>query len=118
MNSDAISAFIKTIKGKGVLEVKVKGNKDKQPKKYSYNDARKSYMPEVTAVYEKKTDFYAIEKKITKDILPDLIAKWILFSMEARRLNGVFYLVVDESNASKCQAIIDRKQLAIELIKI
>lgn len=119
MNNDGVSNLVSKVKGqKDCLEVKLKGSRDNAPKPFMFRDSRRSFVPDMVAVYAKKQDFYAIEKKITKELLPNLIAKWILFALEARAKSGQLFLVVSEQDATKCQTIIDKKLLSVELIAI
>lgn len=120
MTKDHITTLVKELRAKKGVEVLVKGSKGHAPQSLSYNDSRKSFTPDVVAIYaKKKHDFYAFEKNITNATLPELIGKWILFALHARLKSGQFFLVVDgEKNGKRCQAIIDRKQLGVELIII
>lgn len=118
MNKNQINDYIGKLKGPKVVRIKsVCGNFD-APKKLTYKNAKGSYVVDAEVIFEKHSDFYAFEPSITKANIPDLIAKWILFAMTARQNSGSFYLVVDESNASKVQTIINDKMLSVNLLTI
>lgn len=112
-----ISKIIADLKKKKGVTVLQKGSKDKSPQPLSYNDSRSKFVPDYVVQEGRRQDFYAVEDKITASNLPNLISKWILFSIQARMNAGDFYLVVKgEKEGKKCQTIIDNKQLSIKLI--
>ena len=119
MTNPDISAFISKLKAQKNVKVKVKGKHQTSPKPLAYNGSRRTFIPDIVAVYPKKHDYYAVEKKITKSNLPELIGKWILFALHARLKSGKFFLIVTgEQDAKRCREIIKTKQLAVELIVI
>ncbi|MEX1003589.1 MAG: hypothetical protein WDZ35_15835 [Crocinitomicaceae bacterium] len=116
MTAERVNDLVKKIKDKGGAKIKLKSSKSHSIKSFSYRDSRRSYTPDIVVEYTNKQDYYALEKKITAKLLPDLIAKWILFALEARAKSGKFFLVVTETHAELCRKLIANKQLSVELI--
>ena len=116
MKKDVLRKLMLNFKKKGVTEFRVNGFDKQIPRSVSFKGNRKSFTPDMVAIYENKRDLFSVENKILKSDLPDLIAKWILFGLEARRYGGNFYLVVDEKHSEQCQDIIKSKQLSVELL--
>ncbi|UKN01394.1 hypothetical protein K6119_16835 [Paracrocinitomix mangrovi] len=116
MNKDILTNIISNLKKKGAKEIRSGSGNSKKPNALTFNGTRKTFTPDVVALYEDKRDIFSIENKIVKANISDLIAKWILFGLEARKHNGSFYLVVSKENSAKCQDIIDSKKLSAELI--
>lgn len=118
MNKEILEKIKKEVKSKEVIEWRSKDSKTKQPKSFGLNGSRKTFTPDLVAVYENKQDLFAVENKIVKAELPNLISKWILFGLEARKARGNFYVVVAKKYADQCKALIESKQLSAEVITL
>lgn len=118
MTKKDINEFVKKLEGAGVIEIKSIWGNFEPPRKLAYKNTMRLYPVDIEIIYKNHKDYYAIERNITKAQIPDLIAKWILFSRKAKDASGHFYVVVDETNMSKCQHIIDDKLLDVELMAI
>lgn len=103
-------------KKKDITEVRSVSGDGKKPRLLSFKWAQKSYTPDVVAIYDDKKDLFSVEGKISKRTISDTIAKWILFSLEARRHGGKFYLVVPSNEMDYCKEIIKDKQLSANLM--
>jgi len=116
MDKEILDRVKSKVDDRNVIEFRSKSGKDKGPRSLSLNGSRKLFTPDFVALYKNKRDLFSIEKKILKTDLPNLIAKWILFALEARKHGGDFYLVVSEKNSDQCRQIIKSKQLSVQLI--
>ena len=116
MKKDILKNLMSKFKKKGADKFKVGVPGKEQPQALSFNGNRKKFTPDMVAIYENKRDLISVEPKILKAELPNLIAKWILFGLEARRHGGDFYLVVEKKHLKKCKEIIESKRLSAELL--
>lgn len=116
MNEKHIQALIKDIKSTKPLKLSIKGIRDSSPRPIHYYSSKKQFVPDIVAVFSNKKNYYAIENKVIEADIPALTFKWILFSSEARKTSGTFYLVIDKSSATICNDLISEKQLDIEVI--
>ncbi|MBD3636426.1 MAG: hypothetical protein HUJ25_03715 [Crocinitomicaceae bacterium] len=118
MKSDIIKNLIKKEEKKGVKELRVGGYGKQKPRSLGFNGNRKTFTPDLVALYEDRRDLFSVENKVVKSNIKDLIAKWILFGLEARKHGGRLYVVVPEKDRKKCEEIIEQKQLSAELITV
>lgn len=118
MKKDTIQKLKEKLKRNGANSIQTSLGKTDKPSSLSFKGGRKSYMPDIVAEFENKTDLFSIEHKISKSGWPDLISKWILFGLEARKNGGHFYVVVSKDNSKQCKEIIAAKRLSAELITI
>lgn len=118
MKRDTIQNIKNNLSAKGANLIRTSLGKTDHPRSISYKGGRKSYTPDIVAEYDNKCDLFSVEHKIKKTQWKDLVSKWILFGLEARRRGGRFYVVVNESNAKKCRDIIASKGLSAHLITI
>lgn len=117
MTKDEIDAFVDSLKKQSKNKVRVKGT-SKTTKAVSYSSSRSSFSPDVEVDHGNQTDIYEFEKSFAKTKLPEMISKWILFSIQAKKYSGVFYLVVDESTRLKFEKIVREKQLSVEVLSV
>lgn len=110
-----IESIITKAKDKGADRITAKTSKADKPDGLSYKGSRVSFTPDVVAHYPNKRDLFSIEGKLVKSKLPEMISKWILFSLEARKRRGKFYLMVPEKSEDKFAEIINEKQISVEL---
>ncbi|MEO9533861.1 MAG: hypothetical protein ABJG68_02605 [Crocinitomicaceae bacterium] len=118
MKKDVITRIVANLKKEDVEEVKVKGANENTPNALSYKMAKKSYTPDIVAQYKNRKDYFTVEDKFKKKNLPDLISKWILFALMARRNGGKFYLFVQKEHFKFIESIVKQKHLSLELIRI
>ena len=118
MTSEKITGFIDKIRKDKNNTVRIKGNKKNPTKALSFNGSRSSHYPYMEVDHDGQTDFYEFEKSFKKSGLPDLIGKWILFSIYAKKNSGEFYLVVEDKSKHQYDKIIREKKLDIELLTI
>jgi hypothetical protein len=118
MNQQDISTFINRLKESKPKELMIKGSKDNSPSPLHYYNSKKLFVPDVVTTFKDKKDFYAFETTINDQDISLLTFKWILFSSEARKLNGTFYLVIDKKDAAYCKAVIIDQKLNLTLIEI
>jgi hypothetical protein len=113
--SKIIDQIINTAKEKGAEKVAANVKNNAKPDGLGYKGSRVNFVPDVVAYYPNKRDLFSIEEKMTTSKLPEMISKWILFSLEARKRKGKFYLMVPEKNEEKFAQIINEKQISAEL---
>lgn len=118
MNQKDIASFINGLKSSSHLELKIKGSRNNAPLPIHYYNSKKKFIPDVVVSYANKRDYYVFESVIEERDISHLMFKWILFSAEARKLNGKFYLVVDKTNVPYCKNVIIDKQLDVELVEL
>ena len=118
MTSEDIKKFVEKIRKDKNNTVRTKGSQTNQTKALSFNGSRSSHYPYLEVDHGKQTDFYEFEKSFAKSKLPDLISKWILFSIHAKRNLGDFYLVVDDKSKKQFDKIITEKKLDLEILTI
>lgn len=118
MTNDDINNFVAKLRKDKKNQVSVKGSSTNPTKSYSFNSSRSSHYPYMEVENDNRTDLYEFEKTFAKTKLPELIGKWILFSIHAKRKFGDFYLVVDDKSKHQFSKIISDKKLDIELITI
>lgn len=93
----------------------------KKPKSFSigYSGNRQgNYTPDAIVHIDSKKDFYAIEESLTKSNAPEQIYKWILFSMEAKKAKGKFYMIVAKAKEEEYKKLIDWKQIDVKLLSL
>lgn len=108
----------KKIKKKGAEPLRIRsvqGN-EKTPRSLGFKWNNKTFTPDIVAFYPDKRDLFSIEPKINKKNIPELISKWILMAIEARRHGGKFFLVVPPKHEDYCDELIRDKQIRVELI--
>lgn len=116
MKKDILKNLMSKFKKKGADDFKVNAFGKDEPRALYFNGNRKKFTPDMVAIYGDKKDLISVESKILKSELPNLIAKWILFGLEARRHGGDFYLVVEKKHSDQCKEIIETKRLQVELM--
>ncbi len=105
-----------SVKKAGDIRSELKGYP--KPRKLSYKGNQKGFYPDVVAEFDAKTDVYCVEPKLRKSDLPEVIGKWILFSMEARKRKGEFYLVVPEKSRDEFDEIVTSKMIRAEILPL
>lgn len=110
--------LINAIKNKGKKPSRIRsvqGNRTR-PRSLKFKWHKKTFTPDIVAFYPDKRDLFSIEPKINKKNIPELVSKWILMAIEARRHGGKFYLVAPPKHEDFCNELIEDKKLRIELI--
>ncbi|MFD1553970.1 hypothetical protein DNU06_13805 [Putridiphycobacter roseus] len=118
MNKKVISKIVEEIKLTEPIKLQVNGSKDNSPAPIGYSRSDKKFMPDIVAKFKNKRDIYAIEKDISDNDIHLLVSKWILFSAEARKYFGTFYIVIPSAQEEEFEKIIIEKQLEVKLILI
>jgi hypothetical protein len=106
----------KLAKKNGALKVQVAGDKNNTPDAYQYNGTRKNFIPDMAVTFEDRVDLFSIENSVAKKHLPEMILKWILFSLEARKKGGDFYIAVVKDKEAVFNEIIASKMISAEVI--
>jgi hypothetical protein len=111
-----IASAIKCEKGEEVRCV-VEGFK--APEKFSFGGFNaKSYIPEIQVVRNNgKADYYIYVTKYSKKMIIEDFGKWIFFNIEAKKMNGVFYLMVRKDDIETITNLITSKQITAQLIE-
>lgn len=118
MNQQDISTFITKLRESKPKELMIRGGKGNAPKPLHYYNSKKLFIPDVVATYKDRKDLYVFESIINDRDISLLTFKWILFSSEARKLNGTFYLVVGIKDGIYCKKVIFNQKLELTLIEI
>tara|TARA_Y100000768_G_C23649628_1_gene527969 strand:+ start:271 stop:654 length:384 start_codon:yes stop_codon:yes gene_type:complete len=115
---EIISNLIETYEKKGFVNPKSDINGYEDPLKLEFSWSRRGYTPDFT-IDDKdgKRYYFVIEEKYNKEILSELIQKWILFSSETNKHGGKFYIVIPkEKLVEKIQTILKDKKIGAEII--
>ncbi|MEZ4938623.1 MAG: hypothetical protein R2799_13615 [Crocinitomicaceae bacterium] len=115
---EILKKLVQSVEKKNPEEIQAKVQGIPNPEKISYKGANSSHVPDMVARYETKQDIYFIEEKYNKNALSEFLSKWLLFSTEARKRGGKFYLYVPEKNLKEIADVIARKQIILELKKV
>ena len=92
---------------------------DKRPDWLSFGGYNsKKYQPDAVVTYKNWADIYSIENKLSKKVTSDHLQKWILFSLEARKMRGMLYLIVDESVSKDVTEVLLQKKIRAEVIPV
>ena len=118
MTNHEIDQFITEIKRIKENNVRIKGDKKYPTKELNFKYSGVSHAPTMEVEQGKRTDIYEFEKCFSASNLNHQIAKWILFSIRAKKLSGQFYLVVNEKDQLKFTKIIREKLLDIKIITL
>ena len=118
MEKTLLSKLVNKAKKTGATEIKANHRKYERPRSLMYRGHRKKFTPDVVAIHDNKKDLYSIEDKFSKKVIPEIISKWILFSLEARKNSGDLYIAVPEAKEELCQELIDSKQISAQLIAV
>ena len=69
----------------------------------------KSYQPDAIAHYDGHSDVYALEGESSKKAIAKNLGKWILFSLEAKKSRGTFFIVTTKACFKAINEIITSK---------
>jgi hypothetical protein len=91
----------------------------KTPDKFSFGGFNaKSYVPEIYVGKESgKADYYIFVPKYSKKMITEEFGKWIFFNIEAKKMNGVFYLMVRKDDMETVTNLITSKQITAQTIE-
>ena len=118
-NKDNLIEHVVSLSKKdGAKSIKADIKGYKKPGKYSYKGHTKGFYPDVVANYGKHSDVFSVEPKLRKSDLPEVIGKWILLSMEARRLKGEYYIVVPHKEKGDFEEIVESKMIRAEVLPV
>ena len=118
MTKKEIDQFVTELKKDDSNTIRVKDDNNNPTKKLNYRNTNVSFAPSIEVEHGKQTDVYEFEKSYSVSKLNELITKWILFSIRAKKLSGKCYIVVKAKDAVKFNKIIREKSLDIEVIPI
>jgi len=106
----------KLAKKNGAIKIEAVGDKNNTPAPYQYNGTRKNFIPDMAVTFEDRVDLFSIENSTAKKHMPEMILKWILFSLEARKKGGDFYIAVVKGKEDVFKEIIESKMISAEVI--
>lgn len=99
------------------IEAMVKGYNS--PDKITFGGYNaKSHQPDALAYYEESTDIYSIEPEANKKAIARNLGKWILFSLEAKKNKGNYFIVTSPNNYNNLHDIISAKQINAEIMTV
>ena len=117
MNEKIIKGFVAEIEKSSPLKLKVKGHRYNPPRPVHFYGSKRNYIPDIEVTFaNNKRSFYIFESEVKEDDISQLLFKWILFSSEAKKMSGKFYLVINKADAKYCEEVIRDKQLDVELV--
>lgn len=116
MKDDLVAQFIKELKKEKNVKVRKRGDINSPTIGFSFNHSSKSYFSSLEVVYSNHTDIYEFENKFKKDDLNELITKWIMLSIQAKRLSGVLYLVVYRKFKHEFNKVLLEKKIDAEIV--
>ena len=105
--------------GKGLdkLELLTKGFES--PGKISFSGYNaKSFQPDALAHFGERTDVYSLEGESSKKAIARNLGKWILFSLEAKKSRGSYFIITTKACFKTIDEIIKSKQINVELITV
>ena len=115
----ALQQIIKTNNKEESQKVESVMSNDKRPDWMSFGGYNsKKYQPDAVVRYKKYSDIYSIENKLSKKVTSDHLQKWILFSLEARKMGGMLYLIVDENVDKDVNEVLSQKKIRAEVIPV
>jgi len=122
ISKDAANALILSMAEKGKsIEILMQVRNHKRPKNYAigYSGGKRgSFTPDAVIRYEEQADFFTIEEELTKANMSEVIYKWILFSMEAKKLKGKLFLVVPKNKEFEYNNLLEWKQIDATVLSI
>lgn len=114
-----LQQIIKATTKEDAQKVESTMSNDKRPGWLSFGGYNsKKYQPDAVVQYKKYSDIFSIENKLSKKITSDHLQKWILFSLEARKMGGMLYLIVDESIGDEVSEVLTQKKIRAEVIPV
>lgn len=116
--NEVINELIKQFNKNNATTIEVSKKGYSAPKTIGFRNARSSFKPDIVAAYGNKKDYYSIEEKYNKTLLPDMISKWILLSLEARKNKGKLFVVVPEKLKESFSSLIEDKQISAEIVAV
>ncbi len=84
----------------------------------SYPGNRKDFYPDLVIRVGEKEDIYAVEPRYSKAVLSESLAKWILFSTEAKKTGGTFYLIAPKKLQKDFEECFEKRGIKAEIIAI
>ncbi len=111
-----VATGIKLEKGDVVKSI-VDGFPD--PEKFSFGGFNsKSYVPEIfVGKTNGKCDYYIFVSKYSKKMIMEEFGKWIFFNIEAKKVNGAFYLMVRKDDVETVSSLLSSKQISAQIIE-
>lgn len=103
-----------TARATNSTEQRIQARDFKKPDAYSIRYSgfkRGSFNPDAILEYANKKDFYSVEEDLTRANMSEKLYKWILFSMEAKKSKGKFFLIVPAGKEFQFTNLLDWKQI-------
>lgn len=115
---EIIKKLVSQFEKKGLSNPKSDINGYDEPIKLEFSWSRRGYTPDLTLDdKEGKRYYFVVEDKYNKEILSDLIQKWILFSAQTNQHGGKFYIVLAKDKlVEKVTKILKDKKIDAEVI--
>ena len=115
----ALQQIIKSTNKEEAVKVESVMSNDKRPDWLSFGGYNsKKYQPDAVVRYKGYADMYSIENKLSKKVTSDHLQKWILFSLEARKMGGMLYLIVDDILGNEVVDVLAQKKIRAEVIPV
>jgi len=116
--SEVINELIKQFNKNNVTSIEVAKKGYLAPKSIGFKNARSSFKPDIIVGYGNKKDYYSIEERFSKSQLSEMISKWILLSLEARKNKGKLFVVVPEKLQNSFDSLIQDKQISAKILAV
>jgi len=109
--------IIKIYEKKG-YDFKSELDKHKDPVRVNYSFSRRGFTPDLHGEHKDGSKIiFEIEAKVTKEIFPELLQKWILFSAYANQFHGKFFIVIpDTKTREKVEKMVESKKIKAEVV--
>jgi hypothetical protein len=115
----ALQQIIKSTNKEEAVKVESVMSNDKRPDWLSFGGYNsKKYQPDAVVRYKGYADMYSIENKLSKKVTSDHLQKWILFSLEARKMGGMLYLIIDDILGQEVVDVLAQKKIRAEVIPV
>ena len=115
----AFEAILQNVNNSEIVRIEALAKGYVSPEKITFGGHNaKSFQPDALAVYESHTDVYAMEAESNKKAIGKNLGKWILFSLEAKKNRGDFYIVTSGSHQEAIQEILDSKQINARILTL
>lgn len=117
----AVEYIRETARTTNSTDQKIQARDFKKPDAYAIRYSgfkRGSFNPDAILEYANKKDFYSVEEDLTKANMSEKLYKWILFSMEAKKCKGQFFLIVPAGKEFQFTNLLDWKQIEATVVGV
>ncbi len=88
------------------------------PRKIAFARGMKLVSADLHLVQKGKEDLFCAEIKLTQKTGADAVSRWIFLSVEARKMGGELFIVVEKANEKEVIDILTSKQIGAEVLTV